>query len=250
MKQLLTLCLFGAALSMASPLTLGTNWIVNGDAESGAGSPSGGVVSVPGWLQFNSDPLFTAVQYEPVSAGGFPSLTDPGPLSRGVNFFAGGPDVGLSVGKQSVDISQYAVEIDQGALTFVLSGYFGGWQNQDDWGKLIVFFFDAGSGSSSWEILGPMAAGRANQTGLFLASATSTIPVGTRTLEFRLVMNRTAGAYNDGYADNLSFVATSNAAAPEPATAWLAALGLAAAVVTKKGFKAAKSGFVCRLTLR
>ena len=57
------------------------------------------------------------------------------------------------------------------------------------------------------------------------------LPVGTRSINALLQMTRTDGAYNDGYADNLSLVLTAAAgvAVPEPSTIALAGLGVAGA---------------------
>jgi hypothetical protein len=42
-------------------LILRTNWVVNGDAEAGAGSTDGSNVAVPDWTALSPFPLFTAV---------------------------------------------------------------------------------------------------------------------------------------------------------------------------------------------
>ena len=208
---------WSAAPVIAAPLTLGTNWIVNGDAEAGPGSADGSQVSVPAWVPNGSDPFFTAVQYQPTS-GSFPATTDPGPSNRGNNLFAGGPANAESSGQQFLDISSFASQIDAGQLSFVLSGYLGGWEGQNDGAVLYAFFIDPNSTSSPGALItGPGALARNNQTGLWFESTTGVIPAGTRTIDFRLIMTRTDGSYNDGYADNLSFVVT--AAAPTGLTA-------------------------------
>jgi hypothetical protein len=54
--------------------------------------------------------------------------------------------------------------------------------------------------------IGPVtSADRSGATGLLPVSGTGTVPVGTVAIEVQLVMTRYDGAYNDGYADDLSF---------------------------------------------
>ncbi len=119
-----------AAGLSANPLVLGTNWVVNGDAESDMGSTDGSIVPVSGWIACCSSSLFTVVQYLPNN--GFPGPGDPGPASRGANFFAGGPNVANAAGSETVDVSGFAASINAGLLTFDASAYLGGYQNQDD----------------------------------------------------------------------------------------------------------------------
>lgn len=199
----------------AGPI-LGTNWVVNGNAEAGAGSADGSVVPVPSWTQNGAIPLFTAVQYQ-ISPGGFPTTTDPGPADRGANFFAGGPNVGDAMGVQDLDVSSLAGQIDAGAVTFVMSAYLGGFSTQIDYTTFHVLYLDAGNNQLNFNgLTGPTVADRSNATGLLFVSTSGTIPVGTRTLEFQLEMTRQEGSYDDGYADDLSFVASSSAAPPAP----------------------------------
>ena len=49
---------------------------------------------------------------------------------------------------------------------------------------------------------------RKYRTLMVARSASAPIPPQTRSIEIRLVMKRVSGAYNDGYADNLSVVIT------------------------------------------
>jgi hypothetical protein len=216
-----------ASSSLHAGLVLGANWILNGDAEAGAGSASGSFVPVPDWTSPGMFPLFTAVQYA-ASPGNFPAVSDPGPPSRGTNFFAGGPVQGVAGGVQALDISAFATQIDQGLITFVLSGYMGGWTNQADSASLTATFEDGSNKAlgTSPVITSPTAAARSNLTGLFLETVSGTVPVGTRSIQFGLGMTWAAGNYNDGYADNLSFVANSTqGAVPEPGSLRLLAAG-------------------------
>ena len=242
---------FVAALSLlALPLLtalpahaqFGTNLIVNGDAESGAATPSGTTVEpVPGW---NTAAGFTAVQY--ADTGGFPSLTDPGPAVRGSNFFAGGPDNSFSEATQSVDVSALSAAFSSGLTPFTLSGYIGGFAGQDDNAVFRANFLDSNGVNLGSAQIGPVSAGdRENQTGLLFRSANGMVPAGTSSVFLDLQMTRLQGSYNDGYADNLSFTLDSPAAVPEASTTisfgLLLALGLGGVMVAAKKKKAVKA---------
>ncbi len=144
MSKLLTLTCAILAISAspiyAAQITLGQNAILNGDAESGVGSANGDVVPVPDWTSTGN---FTAVLYG--GAGGFPSLADPGPASRGGNFFAGGGGA-LSTGSQILDVSHIASEIDTGSIAYTLSGYLGGFSTQGDNAVLAASLLSPSSG--------------------------------------------------------------------------------------------------------
>jgi hypothetical protein len=230
--------LIAIAPAYAGGITFGTNIIANGDAESGIGSNDGSVVaSIPGWVTLNGN--FTVVQYG--ASGGFPTLSDPGPASRGNNFFAGGPGTGIGSGDQNVDVSSIATQIDAGTVTFVMSGYFGGFDTQLDNAQLVAYFRDGSNAilnPSGFILQGPNAAARSNQTGLLFETTNGAIPVGTRDIEFVLNMFFVTGSYNDGYADNLSFVpnnaSTAPTGTPEPGTNLLLGAGLLATAAFSK----------------
>jgi len=79
-----------AVVAVASTTShAGSNLLVDGDAESAAGSGSGDVVPVPGWTTALGN--FTAVTYNPGFGG--PDIGSPGPVDRGLNYFAGGPNI-------------------------------------------------------------------------------------------------------------------------------------------------------------
>jgi len=209
------------------------NLILNPGAEAGMGTDGTSVAtSIPDWTTTGEA---NVVQY---GSSSFPATTDPGPPDEGMNFFTGGPDDAVSTFTQDIDLSAYASDIAKGSETFTLSAYLGGYSDQDDDATLTVYFLDAANvvvvgaagdggedagedggedggedagivlpagvlGSAS---IGPVtSADRSSATGLLPVSATGTIPVGTMAIELQLVMIRYDGAYNDGYADDLSF---------------------------------------------
>jgi hypothetical protein len=205
----------------------GTNLIVNGGAEAGAGSASGAVVPVPGWATTGS---FTVVQY--AAGGGFPGPGSPGPADRGANFFAGGPTAANSSATQRLELAGFAGLLPQvaaGTVRFTLSGFLGGFQGQNDVASLTARFLDAGGALVGSAAIGPvMSTERGGVTGLLARMIDGVLPTGTRAVEFTLGMTHREGAYNDAYADNLAFVLSSTpvSTVPEPGTWALVGSGL------------------------
>lgn len=181
----------------------GVNLIVNGDAEAALGADSDNIAaSVPAWTRTSN---FTTLTYD--GAGGNIRSTDPGPANRGSNFFAGGPNSALSSATQNIDVSSAAASVDGGAVTYQFSAYLGGWSFQYDNAVITADFKNANGTTISTAALGPVTRDdRGSQTGLFPRSTSGTLPAGTRTVTITMTMYRIDGAYNDGYADNLSLV--------------------------------------------
>ena len=200
----------------------GTNIITNPGAEAGTGSPSGNdIEAIPGWTTTGN---FTAVQY---GAPAFPATTDPGPVSRGANFFAGGPDNASSTAMQTQSLGFASSVITAGTANFTLSGYFGGFASQGDHTWLFVNFLD-GSNTvvGTFSVGGVDATDRANLTGLLFRTTNGVIPVGATQAQFLLQATRTDGSYNDGYSDNLSFIVGTQSTVPEPSSMALLGTGL------------------------
>ena len=180
-------------------VTLGTNIITNPGAEASA-------TVATGWTA-NSTPKVVAY-----GAPAFPSATDPGPSTRGKNFFAGGPSNSESDLFQTIDVSSLAASIDAHQIKYSLSAYLGGFSSQGDDATVFANFQGSSFNQTS---VGPVsAADRQNRTGLLLRSTSGTIPAGTRKIQMQMHFEKVSGAYNDGYADNLSMVLTSTANVP------------------------------------
>ena len=186
----------------AHPALFGTNLIVNGDAEAGLGSDSGDdIETVPGWTTSNN---FTVAAYGTDS--GVPADC-PGPDDRGLNYFAGGPDNAASSAMQTIDVSAGATLIDSGQVNYDLSGWLGGWQDQDDNATLTITFADAAGTVLGTASIGPvLAAARDDQTAFLYQDTGGLVPVGCRQITVLLAMTRVSGDYNDGYADDLSLL--------------------------------------------
>jgi hypothetical protein len=179
----------------------GTNLIANLGAEDGPASPDGYalVADIPGWTRTGS---LNVVPY--LLDGSFPGPASPGPVGRGANYFAGGPDGPTASITQAVDVSSLAATIDAGALGFELGGYFGGYAGQEDRAHLIARFRDAGMATLGQTTVGDVtAADRGSVTGMLFRSASGNVPTQTRSIEVVLEAVRLAGSYNDGYADSL-----------------------------------------------
>lgn len=213
-KHTLALGLLALALSAQAQATLGTNLIVNGDAENGAA----------GWTGFDGYALFQSVDY----GSNWVLPSQPGPADRGSKMFTGVG--GQSAGFQTLSLDAFAGQ----PLRYDLGGWLGGWSSQGDNALLYVSFLDVQDNEVGHAVIGPVTPDdRANQTGLFYRSASGVLPAGTASLMFSLSMERQGGGDNDGYADNLSFVVSS---VPEGST-WaytLAGLGLLGVVGVRR----------------
>lgn len=176
------------------------NLLSNPDAEEGESWTGGTAVPVPGWTGAGGA---TVIRY---GTGAYPAVDSPGPEDRGLNLFIGlGP---IASHTQTVDVSPYASAIDDGATTFELSGYLGGFGPQADDATVTLRFLSDGTDLGGTATLGPVTPDdRDGETGLLFRSVTGPVPRGTRSITVVLEMvRRSVGIDNDGYADNLSLV--------------------------------------------
>lgn len=212
--------LIGYSTSSHAVLVFGSNVIVNGGAEADVGGGGTVFVSPSGWTNSSNTNGITVVEYG--APGGYPTATDPGPVDRGLNFFGGTISNPLANITQLLNVSNAATEIDAGQVTFNLSGYLGGFNGQDDQATFSVSFRDAASVLLSMTTVGPVTlSDRGGVTGLLLRTAGGLIPTGTRELLFTLTSTRFQGTANDGYADNLSFIANAQPIGETPLPAAL-----------------------------
>lgn len=166
---------------------------------------SGDGEAVPRW-KVKKGSSFTAVQYG--APGGFPTSASPGPKNRGANFFAGGPDAhaNTQTATQTDSLAAYAGVIAAGA-TFTLGGYLGGFATQTDHVMVTVTWENSSGATLGTATIGPVTQGqRDNITGLLRRSVTGTVPAGSAKALVAIKCVRNSGAYNDGYADNLSLI--------------------------------------------
>lgn len=198
---LIGLSLTGCAPKGCSSAGYGDNLIQNPGAESGEGSKDGTVVIVPSWK--TTAGKFTAVLY---GSPDFLAAKDPGPPDRGKSFFAGGPDAPQSAATQTITLAVPAADIDSGHVQYMLSGWLGGYSGQNDNVTVTAKFLGQSGTAIGSAAIGPvMAADRHSATALVERTVSGQLPSGARIVEVTMTMVRTDGAYNDGYADNLSF---------------------------------------------
>jgi hypothetical protein len=197
------------------------NLIVNGNAETGEGSYDGiAANTVPGWTVTG---LLNEVQYgasDGQGVGGWPTPSAPGPADRGQNFFAGGGG-GVSTGTQTIDVSKAEGDINQGNVTYDLSGWLGGTGSVTDTAAVTATFQDASGNALGTATLGPVTPAMRNDTTELLSKdATGTLPANTKTVKIVLTVTGNHPAnrngHGQGYADDLSFT-VSSANVPAPA---------------------------------
>ena len=207
-----------AAIAPVSAQSFNTNLLQNPGAEA---APST-TVPIPNWAVTAGN--FTVVTY---GSANVPDMFSPGPPDRGSNFFSGG-DGGQSSATQSLDLGFGASAFSGGVTPFTLSGYFGGYASQNDNAVLFIHFLDGSNTDlGSVSVGGVTAADRGGVTGLLFRTTAGVIPVGTTQAIAELSMTRTDGSYDDGSADNLSFViAGASSTVPEPGSLALLGTGL------------------------
>jgi hypothetical protein len=129
-----SLSLVLSTLGTSPSSVLGTNLLVNGNAETGPSAPhTSTTLYVPGW----STTFGTSVA--PYGGTGWVQTTDPGPADRGVSLFCGGITPGSTM-YQDVDVSAATSLIDSGQITYAVSAWLGG--TEPNTPTLTYEFFD------------------------------------------------------------------------------------------------------------
>jgi hypothetical protein len=193
------------------------NIVPNGDAEAGPGAMNATETQAP--PSWNALPNFTAVSYS--AGGGFPTAAEAPTIGGGSNFFAGGPQSGFGdsiFASQEIGFSEAAPEVDAGNVQAILTADVGGYQDQEDNTTVYASFSTADRAATTGMSVGPVsAAQRGGRTGFLERVACTTLPRGTRILGILIAADRTAGEYNDGYADNISVRLTNDPCPAVPA---------------------------------
>lgn len=206
------------------------NLLVNPGAELGDPSLSGySSVTIPGWTVTGTP---TVIKYGTLrrlpwplgspgpmlpAAAGYPRAQN-GPPDGGVQFFGGGP-VATSTLAQIVDLSGAAQQIDTSTVPYTLSGWLGGWLQDPSEASVTVTFLAAdGSQLGTPGKIGPVGLlDRGLNAKLLQRQTTGPVPAGTRSARVVVTLkdkNPLFGAYNNAYADNISF--TIGAQLPNP----------------------------------
>jgi hypothetical protein len=199
-----SLATLAAALLLAAPASAtlpAGNLVVNPGAEAAPGATDSGTqVGLPGWTVTGS---LTAVAY---GTPAFLTTEDATRLGGGANFFAGGPDGDTNTASQLINVSGAAPEITKG-VAGTLSALIGGYAGQEDSATVSAQPLDAaGTPIAPATVLPAVtSADRKGLTDLLPRTAQVSIPLDTRLIAVTITTTRTAGQYNDGYVDNVSF---------------------------------------------
>lgn len=183
---------------------LGKNLIQNANAEIGKGllDASSTLVSIPAWTRIGNA---SVLMYG--ASGGFPDLTSPGSLERGLQFFVGGASSEASSLVQTINLENAIKPISTGKLRFQLSGYLGGYESQNDYAEVTARFIDQyGKALKTARLTRVLAAERNNITGFVQRFVEGSVPSQTKRVVISIIMQRLAPSYNDGSADDLSFL--------------------------------------------
>ncbi|MBW4612809.1 MAG: PEP-CTERM sorting domain-containing protein [Desmonostoc vinosum HA7617-LM4] len=237
---------FSCVFLLSSPtyaVTLGTNLIINGDAEKGQGDDIGNAVGtdIPAIPDWNPIDNFSVLKYgatgfefinprgETVRVSGLPDASSPGPLNRGNNLFFGGAGRSSSSASQSINVADLSSIIDAGKGAFDLSAWLGGYATDLDNVLFSIDFLNQdGNSLGQASLISPTPEERSNLTALLFKSTNGILPVGTRKIDATLSMNYVRGRVNDGYADNLSLVITK---VPEPSISGVLIFGVSCVMV-------------------
>jgi len=211
------------------------NLVTNGDAESGVFVANVGgfsIYSTPGWTNVAGN-----FESELYSEGTYPnnSPTSPGPPDRGAQLFYGGI-APLTIATQVINVAADASTIDAGRALANVSGWLGGFTNQNDNATFSATFLGATNNFLGSVAIGPvLAADRGDVSSLLFRAVNAFVPAGTRTIQATLSIARTDGSFNNGAADNLNITLS---AVPEPSSLLLtgipAAFGLVYAARRRK----------------
>jgi Thiol-activated cytolysin len=127
-------------------------------------------------------------------------------------------DITNAYADEVIDLSPWADQIDSGKVTYQLSGYLGGWEDQNDDASVTVYFYKDATNvpPGQWSSSDPGTMGaqigpvtpqdRGNVTEmLFRSSPLTAMPAGFHAVKIQIQLWSDYGC-NDGAADALSFV--------------------------------------------
>jgi hypothetical protein len=181
------------------------NLLVNGGAEAGDGSLDGlsPVGTIPGWTRAPGGP-FSVLRYA-TTAPGFPMASTPGSPTRGANYFFGGNMAMTASISQVVTLdATLHARIDSSQARFTTSGWFGGFEAQNDRATLKLEFLSATDVVLGLaEVGGVTKTDRADLTSLLFRTSSGALPATTRRIRATLESTHDEGMSVDGYADDL-----------------------------------------------
>ena len=142
-----------------------------------------------------------------------PLLSDPGPADRGKYFFSCSTNYQEAAAYQVIDIASASKLIDAGQVKFAFSGWLGGTADSPDNASLHLVFYDAaGAAVAPGTDFDPVTqAERGSRTGLWVRSASGTVPAGARRARVTLKFHRYQPIENnDAFADRISLILTNS----------------------------------------
>ena len=173
---------------------LGTNLIVNGNAESGsAGMGVATPVSIPGWTVTGKPTVL------PYGLTGFMQTTDPAPPDRGFQYFA---CQSVSTMTQVIDVSSGTSTISGGNVRYTAAAYLGSGGTVSNPPQMAVAFQNAGGQTFNTITLGPV---NFPGDGMSLQQQIGLVPTGTSRITITVTFGSTAGP---SFADSLSLTLT------------------------------------------
>lgn len=225
--------------------TQSPNLLLNPGAEDSTPSGSGfSAVSMPGWTWTGTP---TVIEY------GTPKVLMPLGLAQplpdlpliwsfpkaqngatdGGNQFFGGGNVADSSMSQTVDLSAVGATIDNGNVSYNLSGWLGGYSFDPSAASVEVTFLDANKATLGTNSIGPVTAfQRLFAINLLERSTNGVLPTGTRFAQVDVTFDDKnpvkigfAAGYNDAFADNLSFTIGADLPAPGDPTPPISTVG-------------------------
>lgn len=163
--------------------TLGTNLIVNGNAEAGPASPGGKTVvsGIPNWTRAKGN-----ANVLPYGLTGFVQLDDPAPPDHGFNYFAGAPNGAVSTLTQTVDVSSEASAIGAGNIKYTASAYIGSAEGGGFTAQVEMFFQNSSGQNFSTVTLGPLSF---PAPGMTLSQQIGLVPIGTTQITVTMTFN-------------------------------------------------------------
>ncbi|CAF4153584.1 unnamed protein product, partial [Adineta steineri] len=179
-----------------------SNWLINGDAETGTCESGKGVTSPSDWMYNGS---ITQVYYDNAEADQF--FTSPGPSDRGNCYFYGQVSARTSMWQYiNMTNSTNPILIDNQTVYFDFSAWIGGYAGDDDNAQVSLTFKDEADQSIDSTItLGPiLAIDRKSVTSLLFRQANGLVPIGARSCMVIVTITRASGTVNDGDIDNIA----------------------------------------------
>jgi uncharacterized protein (TIGR03437 family) len=187
--------LFGTNVVHAQGI-LGTNLIVNGNAESGsAGTGLATPVTIPGWTVTGKPTVL------PYGLTGYLSTNNPAPPDHGFQYFAA---QSASTMTQVIDVSSGASAISAGNVKYTAAAYLGSLGTVSYPPQMALAFQNAAGQTFATITLGPVDY-PGQEGGLLLQQQIGLVPSGTARITVTVTFTSTG---SPSFADSLSIVLT------------------------------------------